>query len=379
MKPKKLFCTLLSVMLCASSLSSCARKHEHSWEIYIAKQPTCTEKGILERVCKECSKQEFEEIVKTDHRFVNGICQICGKIEENSDEETTDNTVTLTTENIGYTIDKLYELSTEKFGYKYKKEDFIKELTCGYVETIYEDTLKLVHFDIIGTSDETSECSLAFDVDREAISAPLPDLLKTIYRVSFQSDLLTILYTDGTQLTDCRFDSVFLNAQNQVAITNGTTATFIGKISDGVLPENNAELIYQAGSNGYSVIGAVNKNAETLEIPLTFHGKPIIEVCNHAFYGMTELRSLKIGANVKTIGRGVVNACPSLKYVCLPASVQFIANYAFYFCADSCSIFIEGSENDCNFSILWKRAKTSAYYKNEWHLNENGIPVANNN
>lgn len=67
---KKILITIATViaMLCVLALAGC--EHEHEWgEWKTAKEPTCTEKGVEERVCK-CGEKETKEIDSLGH--ING-------------------------------------------------------------------------------------------------------------------------------------------------------------------------------------------------------------------------------------------------------------------------------------------------------------------
>lgn len=67
---KKILITIATViaMLCVLVLAGC--EHEHEWgEWKTAKEPTCTEKGVEERICK-CGEKETKEIDSLGH--ING-------------------------------------------------------------------------------------------------------------------------------------------------------------------------------------------------------------------------------------------------------------------------------------------------------------------
>ena len=66
MKLSKLVSLLLLVSLVLLSMTSCDFVsnlfHKHSWEIFLAKEPTCTEIGLLRNVCLGCGAVEYVEI-----------------------------------------------------------------------------------------------------------------------------------------------------------------------------------------------------------------------------------------------------------------------------------------------------------------------------
>ena len=56
-------------------------EHQTTW--VTAEEPTCTENGLKQAVCNICHDVIGEEvIVAIGHRFVNGICAICGEKED---------------------------------------------------------------------------------------------------------------------------------------------------------------------------------------------------------------------------------------------------------------------------------------------------------
>ncbi len=390
MKLKRTLCTFFSAVFCAISFASCGTDHTHTWTSYLAKQPTCTEKGILERVCDECSKQSFEEIAPSGHNFgQDDVCKTCGADKTTEDAN---NLITLTNPDIGYSLESIYDVCVDSFGYKNSFGNFLDYLGNGYVQGMYEDTLKLVHFDIIrqATSQKAeTEFSFALDIDREAVTAPKPELLKTIYRVGLSGDKLTVLYTDGTELNagkvladededETLIVSVFLNKTNQAAVVyDDGTALFVGKISDGVIPENHSNFVYRECEGGYEIIGAVNQNAKSLEIPLTFHGKPVVGIVKNSFSEMEYLKSVTIGGNIRYINDYAFERCESLSYIVIPETVEKLGYFVFFAYANTNApvVYFEGAQSDYDLHTYYKTNNVKAYFKGEWDY-VNGIPVA---
>ena len=390
MKFRRILCALFGAVFFAFSFAACGEKHEHTWTSYIAKQPTCTEKGILERVCEECSKQSFEEIAPSGHNFgQDGICEICGA---GKTAEDAGNHIELTDPDIGYSLKDIYDICMDSFGYKNSFETFLEYIGKGYVQGMYEDTLKLVHFDIFqnGTGKEKqTEFSLALEIDRESVTAPKPELLKTIFRVYLSGGELTVLYTDGTNLNagnalsneyenEPLIVSVFLNKTNQVAVVyEDGTALFVGKISDGVIPENHSNFVYRECEGGYEILGAVNSNVKSLDIPLTFHGKPVVKIAKSAFESMKNLKSVTIGGNIRYIDDYAFDDCTSLSYIVIPKTVEKLGYFVFFAYVNTVApvVYFEGAQSDYDLHIYYKTGNVTAYFKGEWDY-VNGIPVA---
>ena len=65
---KKILITVATIiaLLCVLVLAGC--EHEHEWgEWKTAKEPTCTEEGVEERVCK-CGEKETKEIAEATNK-----------------------------------------------------------------------------------------------------------------------------------------------------------------------------------------------------------------------------------------------------------------------------------------------------------------------
>lgn len=396
MKMKRTLCFVLSVAACF--LTACGDKeHEHTWTSYIAQLPTCTENGSMERICSECSKQIFETIQATGHRFGDdGVCTVCGANKNGTeggdnpsggtqDEKQDPNLITISsTDDYGYTLREVYGKCTE-LGYAYSYEDFLKILCgsneySGYVEGLYVDAAELVHFNVI---DNEAEANFSLAVARDKLSAPDEKALKTIFRVSVTNDELSILYSDSSVLNAGKLvgedderiiRSVALTRNAQVCITyTDNTAHFVGKIADGKAPEANSSFVYEACTGGYRIMDVIDRKATHLEIPLTFRGQPVVAIREDAFYNCQKLQSLVIGNNVKAIGAYTFRDCNSLSWVVIPTSVKRIEFQAFKN-GSNAKLFFEGNESDYYFSPDWKSGGVTAYFQGEWSKGVNNEP-----
>ena len=81
MKKRFLPLVVLVLMLCAflSLATACnEEEHQHEWTTYNVKNASCTEKGIIEKVCF-CGKKKFESVDSLEHvRNDDGECTLCG-------------------------------------------------------------------------------------------------------------------------------------------------------------------------------------------------------------------------------------------------------------------------------------------------------------
>ena len=80
-QPGDEFAENANVTLYAVWQQNCADGHNYgSW--ILEKKPTCTEPGIIYRVC-DCGQRETLEVPAAGHRFENGTCTACGEADPN--------------------------------------------------------------------------------------------------------------------------------------------------------------------------------------------------------------------------------------------------------------------------------------------------------
>ena len=86
MREKRVLAVVLAALSCAFFATACGGdkkpEEQHEYVYYKASDPTCTEKGKVERVCIKCGAKDYLEIEALGHIYKNGICTRCGA-EEN--------------------------------------------------------------------------------------------------------------------------------------------------------------------------------------------------------------------------------------------------------------------------------------------------------
>jgi hypothetical protein len=72
------------LVVCVCCLFVCKKDCEHEWSAYrVMKRATCTEDGLLERVCEHCGEKESKVDEATGHDYgSDGVCDGCGDINE---------------------------------------------------------------------------------------------------------------------------------------------------------------------------------------------------------------------------------------------------------------------------------------------------------
>lgn len=91
MRGKRVLAVVLAALSCAFFATACGGdkkpEEEHEYVYYKASDPTCTEKGKVERVCIKCGAKDYLEIEALGHIYKNGVCTRCGAEENYAPDE----------------------------------------------------------------------------------------------------------------------------------------------------------------------------------------------------------------------------------------------------------------------------------------------------
>lgn len=381
---RKLF-AIGALCLCISGsviFGGCKDECAHEWENFIAIQPTCSETGLLERLCTICGEKEYEELAKTEHSFnEDNVCDICG---EKNDAEVTlpENT------SYGWDMEAVYDTYLH-YGGSETYDDFLTNLSQGYVENIYVDFFSNLHFSLVW---DEKEAPMFISLKKSDIPGLKSPTVKQIYRVyvkelmSLEEEkaykVLSVMYTDGVTAVLGALDSahkekqirsIAIDKENRFVVCyEDNTAMSVGFISTQSAPENKATLVYEQTASGYQVLGAVNPKETSVSIPLSHRGLGITHIAANAFSRMTTLQSVTIGARVESIGEYAFYNC-NLSYVVIPETVKELGKGCFYTTNPNFIIYSE-AEAGSYWNENWRNQKTRVYYKGEWAYDENGVP-----
>ena len=390
---KKFFAMLFACIVLLLSLSSCGILNsifpkdtcQHEWSNYIAKAPTCTENGIMEKNCNLCGLKQYEEIFSSGHSYKNSVCSVCGKNKTDADDEPTfqkisipansNNDAKWTFEDIFNHINPFYEDDSAAYEY------FLNELTTGYIQDAYVDSLNLLHLTAIEKNDETPiEISLALAIERVTPTNPATAKFQNIYRVEVQNEQLTITYADGLQISvgkiktsiqETVIQAFGINRDNELIVYySDNTMAFVGQIPHGAPTENQSLFLYSQVDNGYSLVSANNISETNLEIPLTHRGKPIVRIQSQAFNQLDNLKSIKIGENVNYIETDVFNIS-SLEYVIFPDSPITIENVDGYLENTNVKFFFAGARSE--YTFIGEQPQGNFFFKGDWTYVD-GVP-----
>ena len=291
---KKIFSFLFALLLTVALLTSCDlfERHKHEFESYLVKAPTCRETGLVERLCKTCGEKEYEHLMKSGHRYSNGICTGCGLFGSPEDEITPIPMPSGANNQAAWTMSKIHE-NVLKFGFDVPYQDFINTLGEGTISNPYFDSLGILHFSVhtFLDTDDVVDVPVALVVGR--VSPESGSSLPTVRQAEISNGSLLIQYTNGVQVSVGSFQAQSatpyitgfgINTQNElIAYYSNNTLAFLGTVSTGEAPSSDTtNIVYRKEGNGYT-IRSVNVTDTILSIPLSHLGNPIIRIEKDAF------------------------------------------------------------------------------------------------
>lgn len=221
--------------------SSCNLFHQHSWENYLAKSPTCTDTGILKKLCLECGSAEFVEINPIEHEYINGVCTVCGS--KGSDKKLVNIETPFNSDNSGaWSFDKIYEFITD-VGYTKSYSDYMRIMsnsTAGF------DSASIDSFGNLNASFsytfQSGNYKVPLTVKVTKVSPENPESsVGRIIRVDVIKSDIYISYSDGSQVYAGSFKQdkanriigFGINVENELIIYYfNNTISFCGNISN---------------------------------------------------------------------------------------------------------------------------------------------------
>ena len=306
MKAKKLLIflfVLITLLWVTLSLSACG-ECEHSFgEWKTITKPTCTEKGLKERVCVSCDHKETEEIPAHFPIAVPAVAPTCTK------KGLTEGT-------------KCSECNT-----------VLKEQTVVPVNPDAH-TIKVI------PGLEPSCTSVGFTEAKKCTECNI----YTAERTKIEMLPHTPKEAPGKAPTCTAWgseDGSVCSVCNAILVMNDPLPPL-----DHILDDNNVcvnckipyvysdDLDYRLSDDGeyYIVYGRGSCTDTTIIIPDMHLGKPVKEIANAAFYMDGSIGYLKIGNNVTRIGTNAFFSCSGFTYLQIPDSVKYIGALAFDFC-----------------------------------------------
>lgn len=91
-------------------------------------------------------------------------------------------------------------------------------------------------------------------------------------------------------------------------------------------------LKYSPNATGVSVYAGKYYNAQSVEIPAVYNGKPVTEISNGAFNGLSDIKKIVLPDSITKIGDNAFNGATSLEVINIPDNVVSIGESAFADC-----------------------------------------------
>ncbi|MBE7080522.1 MAG: hypothetical protein E7371_04710 [Clostridiales bacterium] len=355
---KKLFIFALCITTLFST-TSCFnfKQHSHSWSNYLIKTPSCTQKGLLERLCADCGEKTYEDIEQSEHYFMDGTCLICGASATPVATLTRFPLPSDSNNDARWSMQKIYDTLYSVKLVEVSYEEFLRDTTYAKGEDIYMSNLGLLHFTAGG---DGLEAPLALIVGKVSPKNPEESQYGSIQSAELNHNELVLSYNDGRRVSAGTFDpsnEIYItgfafneNTEFVVYYSNNTIA-FAGTVLIGAAPTNQAKFTYFEYPEGYSIVSANDKDSTVLEIPISHRGKPIISIDERAF------------------------ADCNVQKLIIPETVEDIDFYAFL--GNNCPIEIYlDYETDLN-DVDYLPNVSAVYSKETWSYID-GIPTLNN-
>ena len=345
---RRVAAVILAALSCAISLTACGGSEKpevHEYVYYKASDPTCTEKGKVERICLICGEKDYLDIEVLGHYYVNGVCTRCGAEEER--------TSAVNVERF-YTADKAYDIA-KSYGYNLTKDEFYGNLSRMKVDKIYVGDFGQVKALVNGMNVDLGDVRSDYDFNSGTS-------LATIVKVWVENNKLVTLNSVGTRsvvgglaalATEPEQRKVFgllINKQNVlIALFSDNSVAALGLISTNENETTVSDLVF--GNGDGRVIGPFNRNISNVTVPSSHLGTAITRIENGAFAGCTGLKSVDVSAASIVIGGYAFSGCAALRQIVLPANTE-----VYYGAFDGCTllskVFYKGTPHEWSVRFI---------------------------
>ena len=235
----KIFIAIILLSVTAFAFTSC-NFHKHVYQDYLIKNPTCTEMGILKRLCIECGITKYSEINTTKHNYVNGICSGCG-ISINTKNELITYSMPENANNIGmWSFDEIYETACS-VGCIVSYSEFMTMLSGSSLKNASADILGILHITATCYIEDGKVYEFPLVLNFERVSPTNPSSpMGVLLRADIENNELLLTYTTGSQVPAGKLISKSgksiigfgINANNELVVYySDNTIAFAGRFS----------------------------------------------------------------------------------------------------------------------------------------------------
>lgn len=337
MKLKRVLAALFAVFACAVFATACDNREkaeEHEYVYYKVSDPSCTEKGKVERICIRCGEKDYLDIEALGHNYKDGVCTRCGEEEK---FETAHDVSQF------YTAEKVYEMA-KCYNYNLTSDQFYNNLSSMYVYKIYVNLFGRVKANVNGMDVDLGYVRKDYELQSKIKLTNVVKLwvdnsgcLVTVDSIGTQSVVgsLAALSEDN----DRQVVGILINKQNVlIALFSDNKVAPLGIIST----NNNDATVSDLVFSGEEVVGPFDRNIVRVIVPVSHEGKSITKIRNGAFYSCNNLKSADLSCTSVLIGANAFANCASLRWVVLPADTEVYYG-AFAGCANLTTVFYKGT------------------------------------
>lgn len=382
MKVKRVLAVVFAVLACAVFATACdnpEKTEEHEYAYYKVSDPSCTEKGKVERICIRCGEKDFLDIEALGHHYKSGVCTRCGDEEKYAPAYDVSRF---------YTADKVYDIA-KKYDYKLTKEKFNSNLSRMYVDKIYVGAFGRVKTIVGGMSVDLGDVREDYDVKSETA-------LATIVKAWVSDEKLVTLNSAGTQTVAGKLDALSVDPERKisgllinkknvlVALFTDNTVAPLGLIPTKESDTTVSELVFGDGDG--ITIGPFDRNITAVTVPYSHLGTAVTRIGNGAFRDCVSLANADITGGSINIGSYAFSGCVALRWVVLPANTEVYYG-AFEGCTLLSKVFYKGTPDEwrrcfvANGNDMLVRATIYFYIENaptvagnHWHYVD-GVPT----
>ena len=156
-----------------------------------------------------------------------------------------------------------------------------------------------------------------------------------------EGSIVTAPISNPTKYGNFYFDGWYIDETLQTPFEFGTAITTNIVLYPKWSESNLGGLVFELTDGGFEVVGVEDKFNDTVNIPDTFAGLPVVAVAEKLLYNNLYVKNLTLGKNLTRIGDYAFSGL-SIKTLTIPESVQYIGVSAFERCYELTMLTVMG-------------------------------------